>query len=81
MKKRFVITNIPLKLPFQSTILYSFLLWHFEVNLIWVGAFATIYTIYWGVAITLKFTDKRIDIDEILKKAYEKERYNKPINK
>jgi len=64
MKKRTVISNVPIRLPIQSTILYSFLLWHFEVNPIWWGVFITLYSILWIVVLIAKFNEERIDLDK-----------------
>ena len=64
MKKRTVITNTPVRLPLQSTVLYSFLLWYFEVNPVWWGIFGTLYTILWIVALLAKFSEERIDLDK-----------------
>jgi len=63
MKKRFVISNTPLKLPVQSTILYTFLLYHFQVSGIWWGIFITIYLIYWLLAIIAKLNEESIDLN------------------
>lgn len=62
MKKRFVITNVPIGLPFQSTILYTFLLHHFQVSGIWWGIFITIYSFYWIIAIVAKWNECQIDL-------------------
>jgi hypothetical protein len=64
MKKRFVITNTPVKLPFQSTILYTFLLYHFQVSGIWWGIFITLYSILWIVAIVVKWSEESIDLSD-----------------
>ena len=64
MKKRTVISNVPIRLPVQSTVLYSFLLWHFEVNPIWWGIFGTLYAILWTVVLIAKFNEERIDLDK-----------------
>jgi len=61
--KRFVISNIPIKLPFQSTILYTFLLYYFQVSGIFWGIFITIYTIYWIIAIIAKIMENKIDLN------------------
>ena len=63
MKKRFVISNTPVKLPFQSTILYTFLLHHFQVSGIWWGIFITLYSIYWIIAIVAKWNEESIDLN------------------
>jgi Na+/H+ antiporter NhaB len=63
MKKRFVISNTPVKFPIQSTILYTFLLHHFQVNGIWWGVFITLYSIYWIIAIVAKWNEESIDLN------------------
>lgn len=63
MEKRFVITNTPVKLPFQSTILYTFLLYHFQVSGIWWGIFITLYSIYWIIVIVVKWNEESIDLN------------------
>ena len=53
---------MPVRLPFQSTILYSFLLYYFDVNNIIWGIFGTIYVIYWILVIVIKWEEERIDL-------------------
>jgi len=53
-----------MRLPIQSTILYTFLLWHFEVNPIWWGVFITLYSLLWIVALIAKYNEERIDLDK-----------------
>ena len=63
MKKHYVVKNSPIRLPFQSTILYSFLLYYFHVNgLIW-GIFITLYAIYWILALIIQFSEVGVDFD------------------
>jgi predicted membrane protein len=64
MKKRFVIANTPVKLPIQSTILYTFLLHHFQVSGIWWGVFITLYSLIWIIVIVAKFNEEKIDFNE-----------------
>jgi hypothetical protein len=64
MKKRTVITNTPTKLPIGSTILYTFLLWHFEVNPIIKGVFITLYSLYWIAALVTKYNEISVDLDK-----------------
>ena len=62
MKKTKVIKNTRIRLPFQSTILYSFLLYYFDVNdIVWV-IFGTLYTIFWIIAIIIKVQEEEIDL-------------------
>jgi hypothetical protein len=63
MKKHYVVKNLPIRLPFQSTILYSFLLYHFHANgLIW-GIFITLFVIYWILAIIVKLSEDGVVFD------------------
>lgn len=63
MKKHFVISNIPIKLPIQSTILYTFLLYYFKVpGLVW-GIFITLYLIYWIIIIIAIWNQIKIDLN------------------
>lgn len=64
MKKRFVITNTPIKFPVNSTILYSFLLYHFNVSGIWWGIFITLYSIYWILAFVIAWNEVKIDLND-----------------
>ena len=63
MKKRFVISNTPVKFPVQSTILYTFLLYHFQVSGIWWGIFITLYSLLWIIEIVAKWNEERIDLN------------------
>jgi hypothetical protein len=63
MKKRFVISNTPVKFPVQSTILYTFLLYHFQVSGIYWGIFITLYSLLWIIAIIAKWNEERIDLN------------------
>jgi hypothetical protein len=63
MKKRFVISNTPVKFPLQSTILYTFLLYHFQVSGIYWGIFITLYSLLWIIAIIAKWNEERIDLN------------------
>ena len=62
MKKTKVIKNIPNKLPLTSTVLYTFLLYYFDVNGIVWGIFGTIYAIYWILVIVIIYNQERIDL-------------------
>ena len=64
MNKRFVITNTPVKLPIQSTILYTFLLYHFQVSGIWWGVFITLYSLLWIIVIVAKWNEEKIDFND-----------------
>ena len=62
MKTRKVITNTRIRLPFQSTILYSFLLYYFNVSEVYLGIFGAVYVIYWSLAISIRWNEEAIDI-------------------
>lgn len=64
MKTRNVISNLPIKLPWMSTVVYSFMLHYFNANGVIIGVFATIYAIYWIIAIIAKWNEKSVDIFE-----------------
>ncbi len=63
MKKRTVISNVPVKLPLQSTILYSFLLYYFHASGVLWGIFITLYAIYWLISIISLFNQDVVDLD------------------
>ena len=72
MKKRYVIQNTPIKFPFVSTVLYSFLLYYFEVNPILWGVFITLYSIYWIICIMAKINEVSVDLtDDFIKTNHE----------
>lgn len=62
MKKTKVISNLPVRLPILSTVLYTFLLHYFNVDNLWWGIFIAVYSIYWIVVISVIWTQERIDI-------------------
>lgn len=63
MKKRFVITNLPAKLPVTNTALVAFLLYYFKAHgFIW-GIFITVYSIIWIAIIIMKSREQNIDVD------------------
>jgi len=64
MKKKTVISNLPARLPIQSTILYSFLLYYFKVDSLYWGIFITLYSLLWIVVIIAKCYEERIDLDD-----------------
>lgn len=67
MKKRYVIKNLPAKLPIHTTILYAFLLYYFNAaQWIW-GAFITLTILYWIIVIINFCYQKSIDISSLLK--------------
>lgn len=64
MKKKLVITNVPSTLPVNSTILYSFLLYYFNVDDLYWGIFITLFSIYWILVIIVKSNEVNIDLNE-----------------
>lgn len=62
MKKRTVITNTPIKLPINTTMLYAFLLYYFKVDDLYCGIAITIAAIYWIAAIAAKWNEEQIDL-------------------
>lgn len=64
MKKRFVISNIQKGLPINSTILYTFLLYYFQVDGLYWGIFITLFTLYWISRIYTIATEERIDLNK-----------------
>ena len=87
MKTRKVIKNTGIKLPIHSTIIYSFLLYYFDVSEIYLGIFGAVYVIYWCLAISIKWNEEEIDIfdEEEMKKLRPtfkerlKDKLNEPI--
>lgn len=62
MKNNYVIKNIPTKLPVSGTVLYSFLMWHFEApSWLW-GVFISFFAIGWILAIINIVAEDRIDL-------------------
>lgn len=64
MKKKTVLANFPVRLPVQSTILYTFLLHYFNVDSMYWGIFITLYSLYWILIIAVKWSEERIDLDD-----------------
>ena len=64
MKKKLVITNVPTRYPINSTILYSFLLYYFNVDDLYWGIFITLFSIYWILVIVVKSNEVNIDLNE-----------------
>jgi len=63
MKRRFVISNIPIKLPIQNTILYFFGLHYLETSLwVWI-VLGIIGTGHWLSSITRKIREKKVDLN------------------
>ena len=66
MKEQIVITNIPIKLPFNSTILYTFLMWYFKVDNLWWGIFICLFSIYWILLLIVFFLQRGINLNNPL---------------
>jgi len=86
MKKRFVITSLPIRLPIQSTILYSFLLHYFKADGIYWGIFITLYSILWILVIAVKSYEVKVDLnsskeDEKIKQSKFAEKLKDIMNK
>ncbi len=62
MIPKYVVKNVPTKLPITSTVLYSFLLYYFNVDNIWWGIFITLYSIYWIVSVYAIIKQEGIDV-------------------
>ena len=64
MKNKTVISNLPTRLPINSTILYSFLLYYFKVDSLYWGIFITLYSLLWIAVIIAKCYEEKIDLDD-----------------
>lgn len=64
MKKIKVIKNIPARLPISTTVLYSFLMYYFNVDNLWWGVFITVFVIYWAISIWIVYAQEKIDLFE-----------------
>ena len=64
MKKKLVITNVHTLYHINSTILYSFLLYYFNVDELYWGIFITLFSIYWILVIVVKSNEVSIDLNE-----------------
>lgn len=63
-KQKFVITSTPTKLPVVSTILFTFLLYYFNVPMIVWGIYITLAIIYWVVVLIIIKDETYIDINK-----------------
>jgi hypothetical protein len=79
MKKRTVLSNVPVRLPIQSTILYSFLLHYFNASGLYWGIFITLYTLYWILAISVKLSEEEIDLDDDKTISFAKSKFRKRL--
>jgi heme O synthase-like polyprenyltransferase len=66
MNKTYVITSGPTELPVFSTIFYSFLLWYFKVDSLWIGVFATVYGFLWIFCIVSLVKEERVTMQEFM---------------
>lgn len=64
MKKKLVITNVPTRYPINSTILYSFLLYYFNVDSLYWGIFITLFSLYWILVFIVKLDEVNIDLNK-----------------
>ena len=63
MKKKLVLTSLPVRFPIQSTILYSFLLHYFNADNIYWGIFITLYSILWSCVFYIKSKEQYISLN------------------
>ena len=63
MKKRFVISNLPARLPITSTVLYTFLMWYFKVDNLYWGIFICVFGVAWAVSFYMFFTQEIVDLN------------------
>lgn len=75
MKKRTVLANFPIRLPFQSTVLYTFLLYYFNVGSLYWGIFITLFSLYWILVIAVKWNEVKIDLDDDKNHIYTKSKF------
>ena len=65
MKKVKVISNVPARLPVTSTVLYTFLMYHFQAGDLWWGIFITIESLYWILMLLVVFhAQEKVDVFE-----------------
>lgn len=65
MKKVKVISNVPERLPVTSTVLYTFLMYHFQAGDLWWGIFITIESLYWILMLAVVFhAQEKVNIFE-----------------
>lgn len=64
MKTRYVIKNIPTKLPVQSTVLWYLVLDYYKASDIWYGVYFTLYALAWLGSIIVIWKQESIDINE-----------------
>ena len=63
-KKYFYIKGKEVMFPVNSTITYSFLLYYFQINGLFLGIFITFYSIYWIGCIYAMSIQKPLIIEE-----------------
>ena len=54
--------NLPARLPISSTILYTFLMYYFNVDGVYWGVYITIMFIWWLITIIALYKQKSVDI-------------------
>ena len=62
-----------MRLPVNSTVLYSFLLYYFNVSGIWWGVFITLMTLLWVVIIVSRYHSIEVDLDSAVDPTYNNE--------
>jgi len=64
MKKFYVISNTPTKLPITGTVLYAFLMDYYNASDFWWGVFIVCFSIIWIICITALFYQESISLDK-----------------
>lgn len=63
MKKKYVITNTPTRLPLVSTAVFAFMLDYYKCNDIWWGVFITFWSFIWIASIISIWEEVKIDLN------------------
>ena len=64
MKKTYVITNQPTKLPILGTVVYTFLMDYYNASDFWWGVFILGFSIIWIIFIISLFNEEKIDLNK-----------------
>lgn len=62
MKKSFVISNTPVRLPINGTVLYTFLMWFFQAKDFYWGIYIVFLLILWTACIISINRQQRVDL-------------------
>lgn len=62
MKKVISRKNLPAKLPVTSTVLYTFLMYHFDADRLWWGVFIALTTLVWIALIAVLIKENDVDV-------------------